>query len=437
MRRHRLAAACLVSAAAVALSRASCRQRAARAVATAAVANLSANQASGAIGAARGSEDGEGPAPAPPPLLSDLVDAAAQRVKSPSGVGFLLDFAIVGYPKTGTSFLLDWLARAGDQVLASTSEVHDLADGRVADFVAGLYRLRPGAASEGNSSSSSGGGASPFPGAGYKRGYKAPRDLQIPGAMSALDLYWPNAALIVGLRHPVLWFESYYNFRVRKGAPMPPADSSLFLDPGCESSGRARGVCADGCRYHAHLSRLGKTPMTSPEELGLLGSDGGGPEAEAGRRPSRRRIFLYEISQLREASGPGAAAVVGGSDNSTRSSLDGGAATAVAARAERFRLDLSRFLGLDRPLADDYSEPSQYLPNRTRALDICEPRYSELRRHLMRNAREASTWIREYLLAPRPSSSASSVAGDVVVSSPPHFRSLLRAWMSDPCLEGR
>jgi hypothetical protein len=435
--RHRLAAACLVSAAVVALSRASCRQRAARAVATAAVANLSANQTAGAIEAA--SRSSAEPAPPPPPPLSDLVDAAAQRVKSPSGVGFLLDFAIVGYPKTGTSFLLDWLARASDQVLARTSEVHDLADGRVADFVAGLYRLRPGA---GNNNSSSGGGAasSPFPGSGYKRGYKAPRDLQIPEAMAALDLYWPGAALIVGLRHPVLWFESYYNFRVRKGAPMPPADSSLFLAPGCASSGRARGVCAEGCRYHAHLSRLGKTPMTSPEELGLLGADGGtGPEAGAGtrRRPNRRRIFLYEISQLREASGPGAAAVVDGTDNSTRSSLDGGAVKAVAARAERFRLDLSRFLGLDRPLADDYSEPSQYLPNRTRALDICEPRYSELRRHLMRNAREASTWIREYLLAPRPSFSASSEAGDVVVSSPSHFRSLLRAWMSDPCLEGR
>jgi hypothetical protein len=33
----------------------------------------------------------------------------------------------------------------------------------------------------------------------------------LPKAMNAIAQYWPNTGLIVGVRHPVLWFESFYN----------------------------------------------------------------------------------------------------------------------------------------------------------------------------------------------------------------------------------
>jgi len=40
------------------------------------------------------------------------------------------------------------------------------------------------------------------PGNQYKRGYKAPRDIANVRALDSIAEYWPNAKLIVGLRHP-------------------------------------------------------------------------------------------------------------------------------------------------------------------------------------------------------------------------------------------
>jgi hypothetical protein len=413
---HRILVAFLVAAAVVSLSKTSYREGISRATST--------SQPAPVIDASS-KHRSRGRQKIPP--LSDLVDLSAQRVKS--NVEFLLDFAIVGYPKTGTSFLLDWLAQH-DQVLASTREMHDLSEGRLADFVSTLYNLPPhNEASQSSSESSEKNGTSILLDTGYyKRGYKAPRDVQSPEVMRILDRYWPDARLVVGLRHPVLWFESYYNFRVRKGYKMAPADSPAFLDQNCSSAlGGTHGVCAEGSQYHVHLSRLGKTPMTSRQELALLGMDRSDSREDmttlADVPPrSRRRIFLYEISQLHEGSSGGGNATPSRDGSDDRGSSQG------ASRAERFRLDLSRFLGLDRPLYNTYSEPNQYLPNRTRALRICDPRYAELRWHLMKNARSASAWIREYLLSGRAA---------VTVSSPAHFHSLLRGWMSDPCVEHR
>jgi hypothetical protein len=387
------------------------------------------------------------------PTLADLMDPNEPDRVGKSKVEFLLDFAIVGYPKTGTSFLLDWLAQQ-PQVLAYTREMHELQEGRVADFVAAMYNLslvppatttapskEPPASMSTSSTQTESIRATVLnssvyddDGYGYKRGYKAPRDVANRQAMRILDEYWPNAHLIVGLRHPVLWFESYYNFRVRKGNDMAPATSPAFLldEDECLVSKGTHGVCADGSRFHVHLSRLGKTPMSSKEELALLGRTKAATVAASratGRtwRQSRRKLFLYEISQLHEGSSDGSAAAVPkpvADDPSNSTQVD----RSAERRAERFRRDLSRYVGLGSVLSDAYSEPNQYLPNRTKAIRICDPQYQELRHRLMSHARDASIWIRTYLLG-----NASNQDEGVVVSSPNHFRSLLRSWMDDPC----
>ena len=69
----------------------------------------------------------------------------------------------------------------------------------------------------------------------YKRGYKAPvradqeyvlffgnwqanlasqpqNDIRSEAAMNNIRTYWPDIDLIIGVRHPVKWFESYYNY---------------------------------------------------------------------------------------------------------------------------------------------------------------------------------------------------------------------------------
>jgi hypothetical protein len=48
----------------------------------------------------------------------------------------------------------------------------------------------------------------------YKRGYKAPADITQKHVLKQLGDYFPKTGLIVGIRHPVWWFQ-IYNFRTQ------------------------------------------------------------------------------------------------------------------------------------------------------------------------------------------------------------------------------
>jgi hypothetical protein len=66
------------------------------------------------------------------------------------------------------------------------------------------------------------------------------------------DDYFPKTALIVGLQHPVRWFESYYNFRfrhIREGKTLPEADQPIG-----ECTAAAQGVCTDYAKFHVNLA---------------------------------------------------------------------------------------------------------------------------------------------------------------------------------------
>lgn len=100
-----------------------------------------------------------------------------------------------------------WLANHQD-VQMPRHEVHAMIAGRPAELVRTLYdELAPGYH--------------------YKRGYKAPRDITNTNALTAFATYFPATKLIIGVRHPVLWFQSFYNYRVRGGTVMPPAETLM------------------------------------------------------------------------------------------------------------------------------------------------------------------------------------------------------------------
>lgn len=65
-------------------------------------------------------------------------------------------------------------------------ELRSLTHGRVVEMVRLLYDLPDG----------------------YKRGYKAPNDIRTLVALNAIRTYWTRTKLIIGVRHPVKWFES-------------------------------------------------------------------------------------------------------------------------------------------------------------------------------------------------------------------------------------
>lgn len=303
------------------------------------------------------------------PALSSLVRDGS-HTEITGDVQFLLNFAIVGYPKTATSTKVRWLANHSE-IQMHDHEIYHLKDGQPADMVRTLYAL-----TEGDE---------------YMRGYKAPRDIHNPQAIHAFTQYWPKTKIIVGLRHPVLWFESFYNFRIRFNFTLPSPEE---LMGNCPKG--AHNVCTEEIRYNDHLSILGKTDRTDPEELKLLS-----PVLPRHRALPKLEnpVFLYEISQMHD------------SDET---------------RSKQYREDLRQYLGLQQPLepVTEARETHGDHPNKDLEIDICSPALARVHDELMQIARDSSVWIRDYFLP----------LLEVQVSSPDHFNQLLENWMVDPCV---
>jgi hypothetical protein len=90
------------------------------------------------------------------PSLHSLLHNETGKVVQGADVSWLLDFAIIGFGKCGTSTLMELLG-SHPQVACFQREISDLMRNKVETFVEKLYRRLP----EGP----------------YKRGYKAPADV--------------------------------------------------------------------------------------------------------------------------------------------------------------------------------------------------------------------------------------------------------------------
>jgi hypothetical protein len=56
---------------------------------------------------------------------------------------------------------------------------------------------------------------------------KCPKDLESKFALPLYEKYFPDIKFIVNVRHPVKWFQSFYNFRVRRGFEMLPIEELI------------------------------------------------------------------------------------------------------------------------------------------------------------------------------------------------------------------
>lgn len=280
-----------------------------------------------------------------------------------------LDFAIIGFPKCGTTSFSLWL-RKHPEIEISGAEWYDLSKGKPESLVVNLYnQLR-----EGN----------------YKRGYKAPLDVTNDDALDSFQKYWPETRLIVGLRHPILWFQSFYNYRLLRGRRMPKPNDLLTE---CR-----KGFCVKTANFHVYLARLGKTAMTSAEEvqmrldfpdvLGNLSS------------PVANKVLIYDMEQL-------------GDRNETRSAL--------------FHYEIQQYLGLEEEMPSivhtNKGRRRRKEPKKQSYIDICNVEYEMLRGQLMEISKSASVWIRKHFIE----------SEDVFTPSRQHFEQILESWMYDPC----
>lgn len=333
------------------------------------------------------------------PPLSSLIMTDSPHYNITSNVEFLLDFVIAGFAKTGTTTLARNFFHSHPEIVLPRAEVHLLTKNEPpGKLVQLMYELDKSAAAA----------AVALPGRNKViRGYKAPRDIGSFHVLDIYDTYFPNAKLIVGLRHPIEWFHSFYNFKLRdkkSSMPLPElldGECLLEMKAGEERANHVknklgglsdRGVCADLARYHVRLSWMGKTNISDPAEDVLLG-----PNRRyklANRAPIRNPIFLYEVAQL-------------GDKNMSRLST--------------FLNDLQQYLGLSTPFTLPAS-PKKIAHDKEQ-FDICEHKYKALREVLLKAGKEASLWITTYFLK-HP---------DVHVSAPDYFQTLLRRWHDDPC----
>ena len=113
------------------------------------------------------------------PALDELVDSNNRLIGDPQ---FLLDFAIIGIEKCGTSTLMKWLG-AHPECMCFQNEDTSLFMDKPGLLAKKLYKQ--------------------YPGEKFKRGYKNPIDIFQPCSLRNFQQIFPETKLLLTLRHPV------------------------------------------------------------------------------------------------------------------------------------------------------------------------------------------------------------------------------------------
>jgi hypothetical protein len=341
------------------------------------------------------------------PPFHEIVDAETGNVKA--DVSSLLHFAIVGFGKCGSTSAMKWLNQHPD-LQCFPREVYDLYHNSPAQFLYKLYSLPSRQAVEG-----------PDAPTDWLRGYKSPLDLHSrrSHAVNLLGEMFPKTKIIVGIRHPVRWFESLFNFRIQNSKEPEKFPHPNELVGLCTPA--KKNTCTYKGEFSVFLRSLGKTlPVNLLDEEGEVDDSDVITPFEAAmykaakiRRPRRLRrlpnpVFLFEVSQLKDGN---------------------------ATRAERFSRDMQAFLELKTPMPEIPHEiPGRQHDDEERQrirdalkIDICDDEYIPLRKVLMRISRMTATWIRDYFLP------VALTDESVVISSPDYFAQIMDRWMEDPC----
>lgn len=157
-------------------------------------------------------------------------------------------------------------------------------------------------------------------------------------AVRRLERWYPNVKLIFGLRHPVDYFQSFYNYRARASRGSAPPAETLVGD------NHYFGVGTISAKFERYLIRLRRVDTTND----WLPFD----------------VLLYHMEQIRD-------------DHDSGLLLE----------------TLQAFLGLKEPV------PPFLHTNERRPfdgmIDICESKYDAVRQELIVNGNETQRWIRE------------------------------------------
>jgi hypothetical protein len=393
------------------------------------------------------------------PPMWDVLDDLDHGV--PTAGQFLLDFAIIGNGKCGTTSLLRWLSHH-PEIFCPEREILKLSFKTVEEFIKTLYKEIP---TDGiwQVSSSPSLLTSSLPQVEHRsnatipsktsaelviepvihrRGYKNPVEIRIPRSIQALATHFPQTILFVGIRHPISWFQSLYNFKVQN---LPKSKPATYWGHPNDLMKKCGGPFDINCvgtykgLFHLYLAYLGKTNQTAQLQQQY-------PSVWNERIVTMipNPVFLFDVQQLNDAM---TYKVLSKNTTTTTTTLrvgvdhtndindyDDDSSTRQQKRGAQFRQDVQTILQLEYPLGP----PPRMIPGKKwddsnlqrkrdeQKIDICQDEFIPLRTHLLEISRQASVWIRTsgFLNAPT-----------VHVSSRDYFvdEILGRQWMIDPC----
>eukprot|EP00525_Craspedostauros_australis_P011376 CAMPEP_0198135926 /NCGR_PEP_ID=MMETSP1442-20131203/60841_1 /TAXON_ID= /ORGANISM="Craspedostauros australis, Strain CCMP3328" /LENGTH=379 /DNA_ID=CAMNT_0043797117 /DNA_START=1225 /DNA_END=2364 /DNA_ORIENTATION=- len=275
-------------------------------------------------------------------------------------ISWILDFAIVGFPKTGTSTLMLYLKQYTDSIFIFSQERCEMGYNQHVVVFKDLYKqFRQSQQSR------------------RLMGLKCPRDLEVDLALHNYNQFLPRTKFIVGIRHPVLWFQSFYNFRIHNEFELPPPSRLIGR---CKTANK--GVCTQRANFAKHLQKIEQW----------------------------RPVFLYDVTQLQQRTGS----------------------------SGRFRNNLQQFLGLEQPMTKEmiWIKPGRTLladANGTdtnaiaaiaeKKINICDAQHDSVREVLQRHAQESAEWILHHFLE----------EWNVQVPCVDQFRAIMDTWKQDPC----
>jgi len=292
--------------------------------------------------------------------------------------GAILDFAIVGFAKCGTTEMMAKLSKFAPMPITDVcTPIHQT--------VYYAYKNWPKNHDHHKTKT--------------LKGTKCPR--AIADDVSEFSTFLPRTNLIIGIRHPVLMYQSFWKMMARNQPIGSPAFNP-YKHTKIQRGGLCRELCLDRVRMHLYLAALGKTPLNKEERKYLAPGDYDGGKNLRNKNISNP-IFLFDITQFSE-------------EESSKLEID------------LFWNDLAKFLHVPDITNMTVSRESQNNDNRPKySVDICAKKNDDLRALIMPYGYEMSIWLCDYLLVHVANNS------DVIIPDPDRFCKIIRGYSKDPC----
>ncbi|KAL7563196.1 hypothetical protein ACA910_014471 [Epithemia clementina (nom. ined.)] len=298
--------------------------------------------------------------------------------------GLVLDFAIAGFPKCGTTTVEANLGQIAPLPISDVcTPVHQTV----------YYAYHNWPRQFGNQSQN------------ILRGTKCPAFIDGDWLLE-WNKHLPRTRLIVGIRHPVLWFQSFWNMQAGNKLTGSAGNDPYKLTKPCDKA-VGKGGCRNDCpgrqlfctqraSFHLPLARLGKTLLTA-EERQLLSAktypNRGGMNLE--NHNISNPIFVYELTEL---------------------------------NSDYVWDEMAKYLQFPGRIPHDKYESSHGI-HKEFELNFCDAIFDNLRAMMMPDSYDLSTWLQNYFipLARDPN------RRDVVIPNPDRFNELVEAYKFDPC----